>query len=112
MNAKQRDLILAVYTFSDFAGQKFRPAIIVSNNEHNKTSLDVVAVPLTTNLEEKKFSFLLTQQNLETGKLIKNSRVRVDKIFALEKDNIKLIVGKIKPDVHNKIISELNKLLR
>ncbi|HKZ49559.1 MAG TPA: type II toxin-antitoxin system PemK/MazF family toxin [Candidatus Nanoarchaeia archaeon] len=112
MNAKQRDLILAIYTFSDFAGQKFRPAIVVSGDEHNKTSLDIVAVPLTTNLDEKKFSFLLTQQNLETGKLIKESRVRVDKIFALEKSNIRLVIGKVKPDVHRKIVSEFNKLLR
>src|SRR3989304_713019 len=100
MNAKQRDLILAIYTFSDFAGQKFRPAIVVSGDEHNKTNLD-----------EKKFSFLLTQQNLETGKLIKESRVRVDKIFALEKSNIRLVIGKVKPDVHRKIVSEFNKLL-
>ena len=112
MQASQRDLILAIYPFSDFAGQKFRPAIVISCNRHNKNSLDVVAVPLTTNLEEKKFSFLLAQQDLENGRLIKDSRVRVDKIFALERSNIRLVIGKVKTGVHDKIITLLGELLQ
>jgi len=112
MQIKQRDLILAVYPFSDFAGQKFRPAIVISSDEHNRNSLDVVAVPLTTNLEEKKFSFLLSQNGLEAGQLIKASRVRVDKIFALEKNNIRLVIGKVTPDVHGSIINLLLELIK
>ncbi len=112
MQAKQRDLILAVYPFSDFVGQKFRPAIVISSDEHNRSSLDVVAVPLTTNLEEKRFSLLLMQQDLEAGKLIKDSRVRVDKIFALEKSNIRLVIGKIRPGIHDKIVTLLGELVR
>lgn len=112
MAASQRDLILAFYPFSDFVERKFRPAIVISSDAHNKNSLDVVAVPLTTNLEEKNFSFLLTQQDLEAGRLIKESRVRIDKVFALEKTNIRLTFGKVKPEIHQKIISILNELVK
>jgi len=53
----------------------------LSNNDFNKKCQDCVAVPLTTVIKDEPFSFMINQGNLETGKLLKPSRIRIDKIF-------------------------------
>lgn len=92
---EQRDLILVSFPFSDFESSKVRPAIIVSNDDYNKKFADVLAVPLTTNLEIRDYAILITSLDLEKGELIRDSKVKVDKIFSVEKKLIKLIIGKI-----------------
>ena len=49
-------------------------------------------VPLTSVLKEDKFSIVLTNDDLQSGDLIKISRVRVDKIFCASK---RLVIAKI-----------------
>jgi mRNA-degrading endonuclease toxin of MazEF toxin-antitoxin module len=51
-----------------------RPAIVLSNDRYNKKFADFVAIPLTTNLQLKDYSIIVTNEELETGKLMKNSR--------------------------------------
>jgi len=92
---EQRDIILVEFPFSDLEHKKIRPAIIVSNTAYNQNSGDVLAVPLTTNLEIREYAFLITSQDLEKGELIRESKVKVDKIFSVEKKLVKLKIGKI-----------------
>ncbi|HLC57331.1 MAG TPA: type II toxin-antitoxin system PemK/MazF family toxin [Candidatus Nanoarchaeia archaeon] len=74
---------------------KVRPAIIVSNNAYNESFGDILAVPLTTNLELREYAVLLTPKDLEQGRLIKESKIKVDKLFSVEKKLVRLIIGKI-----------------
>jgi mRNA interferase MazF len=50
LKLSQRDIILIPFPFSDLAGTKVRPALVISNNGYNKNSLDAVVVALTSNL--------------------------------------------------------------
>ncbi len=112
MEIKQRDLVLISYPFSDFSGEKVRPAIVISNDRNNKSAEDVIVVPLTTNIRIKDYSFLLKQEDLESGKLIKDSRVKVDKIFSVKKDLIRMIIGRVKKEILDKISENLMDILR
>lgn len=112
MEISQRDLVLLSYPFSDLVGEKVRPAIVISNNKYNKAGADVIVVPLTTNLDLKEHSFILTTQELEVGKLLKESRVKVDRIFSVKKEIIRMIIGKVTSAVQNKIIEILTNLVR
>jgi len=76
------------YPFSNQEGSKVRPAIIVSNNNFNKRCEDCVMVPLTTVIKDEPFSLILTQDNIESGKLLKRSRIRIDKIFTIKKTSL------------------------
>jgi len=107
MEIKQRDLILISYPFSDFSGEKVRPAIVISNDKINISAEDVIVVPLTTNIRIKNYSFLLRQEDLESGKLIKESKVKVDKIFSVKKELIRMVIGKVKKEVLEKITKNL-----
>lgn len=110
MEAKQKEIILLPYPFSNLEGVKVRPAIIVSNDFLNKKSDDCIMVPLTTIIKDEPYSIVINQQDLNSGKLLKPSRVRADKIFAVEKNLITMKIGIINEKTFEKIKSEIFKI--
>ena len=110
MNARQKDIVLLPYPFTDLEGTKVKPAIIISNDSFNKKSDDCVMIPLTTVIKDEPYSILITQEDLSSGKLLKPSRVRVDKIFTVEKRLVIMEIGTINNATFEKIRSELAKV--
>jgi len=110
MIVNQKELVLISYPFSNLVGRKVRPALVVSNNFLNRKSSDCLLVPLTSVIKNKPFSVLITQKDLQAGKLIKNSRIRLDKIFNFEKEKIVLKIGILKDNVFKEIKKELFKM--
>ena len=107
---QQKELVLLPYPFSDQAGSKVRPAVIVSNDNFNKRCEDCVMVPLTTVIKDEPFSYVINQDNLESGKLLKQSRVRIDKLFTVKKTLIMMKIGKINDKNLERIKSEIDKV--
>ncbi len=107
---QQKELVLLPYPFSNQGGSKVRPAIIVSNDNFNKRCEDCVMVPLTTVIKDEPFSLIVTQGNLESGKLLKQSRIRIDKIFTIKKNLIIMKIGKVNDKTIEKIKFEINKV--
>ena len=110
MILQQKELVLLPYPFSDQGGSKVRPAIVVSNDNFNKRCEDCVLVPLTTVIKDEPFSLMLNQDNLEFGKLLKQSRIRIDKIFTIKKSLIIMKIGKINDKTIEKIKFEISKV--
>lgn len=110
MQVNQRELVLLPYPFSDLEGTKVRPALVISNDIFNKKSADCIMVPLTTIIKEEPYSIVINQEDLSEGKLLKSSRIRVDKIFCVEKDLIIMRIGKINEDTFNIIKKEIMKI--
>ena len=110
MNLQQREIVLLSYPFSDLEGKKVRPALIVSNDSFNKKSDDCIAVPLTTIIKEEPYSIVINQEDLVSGKLIKQSRIRVDKIFTVEKKIVMMKIGIIKEEIFENIKKEILKV--
>jgi len=108
----QRDIVLLNFPFSNLKQSKVRPAIILSNNKHNKKSDDIVVVPLTSNLKQTDYDMLISNNNLEKGNLIVNSRVKVDRIFSVDKKLVKMDIGKIDKQTFSKIKTILSDLVR
>jgi len=107
---QQKELVLLPYPFSDQGGSKVRPAIIVSNDNFNKRCEDCVMVPLTTVIKDEPFSLVINQDSLESGKLLKQSRVRIDKLFTIKKSLIMMKIGKINEKTLDKIKFEIIKV--
>ncbi|MEK6856622.1 MAG: type II toxin-antitoxin system PemK/MazF family toxin [Nanoarchaeota archaeon] len=110
MQINQKDVVLISYPFSNFEGKKVRPALVVSNEFFNKKSADCIMVPLTTVIKDEPYSLIIDNKNMDSGKLIKASRVRVDKIFAVEKNLVKIKIGTINNETLEKIKSEILKM--
>jgi mRNA interferase MazF len=107
----QRDIVLLSFPFSDLKTQKVRPAIIISNDDYNQRFEDVIAIPMTSNLDVRNYVILIFNKDLEYGNLIKDSKAKVDRIFSVSKNLIKLKIGRIKVEVHKRIIETLLRLV-
>jgi len=110
MNVQQKEIVLLPYPFSDLEGKKVRPAIIMSNNQFNRKSDDCIMVPLTTVIKNEPYLIIINQENLSSGKLLKQSRVRADKIFAIEKNLVIMKIGMINEKTFQKIKLEIDKM--
>ena len=109
MKAMQKEIVLLPFPFSDLGGTKVRPAIVVSSNNFNKKSNDCIMVPLTTIIKDEPYSFIISQQDLNSGKLLKPSRVRADKIFTIENDLIVMKIGTISDKTFERLKSKIIK---
>lgn len=108
----QRDIVLLRFPFSDLESSKVRPAIVLSNDKYNRRSEDFVAVPLTSNLKLRDYAILITNNELESGNLIVDSKVKVDRVFSVSQRLVRMKIGRIKAEVHEKITGLLFGLLQ
>ena len=99
----QRDIVLLSFPFSDLKSSKVRPALVLSNNEYNRKFEDFIAVPLTTNLKLREYTILVTNKDLESGKLIVDSNIKIDRIFSVSKNLVRMNIGRINKETFNKI---------
>ena len=109
--ASQRDIVLLSLPFSDFTTVKKRPAIILSNDRYNKTSQDIIAVAITSNLKINELHIPIKNEDLERGTLIKHSKIKTDKIFTVEKKFIEKYIGRINENTFEKLKVNVSKIL-
>lgn len=89
MVVSQRDILLISFPFSNLQAAKVRPVIVMSNDSYNSKSDDFIAIPLTSNLKLRDHTLLVTSKELESGKLIVESKAKVDRIFSIEKSLVR-----------------------
>lgn len=92
---RQGDIVLVPIPFTDLSSTRRRPVIVISNDEYNRTTVDVVVVAMTSNPAATKHSFTITSSDLESGKLNHPGRVRVDKIYTLSQSIIVRAFGRV-----------------
>jgi len=63
-------------------------------------------------LRLRDYTILITNKELESGKLIVDSKAKVDRIFSVSQQLVRMKIGRIKVEVHDKIMSLLLELLR
>ena len=107
MEIKQKDVVLLPYPFTDLKGKKVRPALVVSNDFVNSKSKDCIMLPLTSVIKDEPYSIVINQDDLSSGQLIKSSRIKVDKIFTVEKRLIVMRIGTMSNNTFEKVKAEL-----
>tara|TARA_Y100000310_G_scaffold307959_1_gene350588 strand:- start:270 stop:599 length:330 start_codon:yes stop_codon:yes gene_type:complete len=107
----QKDIVLLPYPFSDLTGTKVRPALVISNNTLNRKSEDCILVPLTTIIKDEPYSVNISQGDISSGKLIRPSRIRVDKIFSVQKSLIIKKICSLKEETFVKVKVEIMGML-
>ena len=104
---EQKDLLLVPFPFSDQSGKKVRPVIVISNNEFNKYSEDIIVIGITSNILKDKYTINLTNKNLDEGKLFTNCVIKVENLLKLDKELIIKKIGKINKETLKSIIDKL-----
>lgn len=110
MRINQKEVVLLPYPFSNFEGMKVRPALVASNEFFNKKSADCIMVPLTTVIKDEPYSIIIDNKDMDSGELVKPSRVRADKIFSVEKNLVIMKIGTINNKTFEKIKAEILKM--
>ncbi|HLC54016.1 MAG TPA: type II toxin-antitoxin system PemK/MazF family toxin [Candidatus Nanoarchaeia archaeon] len=109
---EQRDLLIVPFPFSDQSGRKIRPVIVVSNNNFNSHSEDVIAVGVTSNVKKERYALGLTNYDLDNGSLFTNCAIKVENILRLEKGLVIKKIGKINEKKLKEIHSVLDKIIK
>jgi mRNA interferase MazF len=78
----QGEIVLVPVPFTDLSSQKRRPVIVISSDEYNRRSPDIVVVAMTSNPAPIAHSFTVDSTDLVAGSLNRPGTVRVDKIYA------------------------------
>ena len=104
---EQRDLLLVPFPFSDQKGKKVRPVIVISNDEFNKDSDDIIVIGVTSNISKDKYTLNLTNNNLDEGRLSTNCCIKVENLLKLDKELIIKKIGKINKETLKNMIDKL-----
>jgi len=108
---KQRDLLLVPFPFSDQTGRKVRPVIVISKDDFNEYSEDVIVVGVTSNISKEKYSLKFTNEDLDEGKLLTNCVIKVENILRLDKYLILKKIGRIEKEKLRQIIEVLSDII-
>ena len=92
---EQGSIILIPVPFTDLSSTKRRPVIVISNNEYNQTTSDMVVVATTSNPSQTPYSFTISNEDLVEGQLNRPGKVRVDKIYTLSQSLAVRTFGKV-----------------
>lgn len=93
---KQGDILLIPIAFSDLTSNKKRPVLVLSNNNYNSKTEDIVVAAITSNLTAKDYIVMLTSNDLDEGTLKVDSCIRVDKIYTLSQSIVISKFGAVK----------------
>lgn len=109
---KQQDLVWVRLPFSNLQESKVRPAVVVSNNDYNKNSPDILVCAITSNLEPRRYSVLIGQESLLSGNLPVKSRIRADKIMQIEKSLIVKPFASLNSTAFDSLVAEIISLVK
>ena len=104
---KQGDILLIPIPFTDLSSQKRRPVIVISNDQYNRKTNDIIVVAMTSNPQVTDYSLSITSSDLVEGALNRPGKIRVDKIYSLSQT----IVARTFGQVDDKTLSRIRRRL-
>ena len=108
MSVNQRDIILMPFPFTDLSQIKRRPGMIISNHEYNSNNEDVICCAITSNPKNYDESIEIANEDLDSGNLQYESRIKPTKIFTLHKGMILKKLAKLNINKSKEIVKNLN----
>ena len=103
------DIVLIPVPFSDLSASKKRPVLIISNDNYNTTSPDMIVVAITSNLVQPGIP--LFNSDLIKGQLPKSSIIRCDKIYSLDRNIIVKSIGSVSDTIIDSVKSGIISLI-
>ncbi|TAL54129.1 MAG: type II toxin-antitoxin system PemK/MazF family toxin [Nanoarchaeota archaeon] len=100
---KQGDILITPFPFTNLSAIKQRPVLVLSKDT---TGADLITCGITSNLKDNEHSVTLLATDLAEGTIPKQSRIKVSKIFTLEKTIIRKKIASIKP-AHMRAVQKL-----
>ena len=99
MMYSQGDVLLVSLPFTDLTSQKRRPVLVLSKNEYNNATEDLIVAAITSKIDAKPYVVVFTDNDMATGSLKVDSCIRIDKIYTLSQDIIPKYFGRVKLNI-------------
>lgn len=108
MKVEQRDIVLV--PFSDQTGQKVRPVIVVSNNQFNMSSQDIIVCAITTNIIKNIYTIKIEKHQLEGGNITEECCIKIENILKIDKKLVIKKIDKFREREFDEVRKKLNEL--
>jgi mRNA interferase MazF len=92
---KQGDILLIPIPFTDLSSKKRRPVIVISNDQYNRKTSDVIVFAMTTNPQVTDYSLSINSSDLVEGALNRPGKIRVDKVYTLSQTIVVRTFGQV-----------------
>jgi mRNA interferase MazF len=109
---KQGDIVLIPVPYSDLTNKKQRPVLVISNDNYNKMTEDLVVVATTSQLKDLDYSVIIEAKDLNEGELKVTSAIQADKVYTLSKDIVRKKFGEVNSEVLEGVRTKINELLK
>ncbi|MHB1696848.1 MAG: type II toxin-antitoxin system PemK/MazF family toxin [bacterium] len=107
---KRGDIVLVPFPFSDQTAIKKRPAVVISSDSHNNSSLDVVIMAVTSKVEKHSNAGDCPINDYKSAGLLKPSSIK-PAISTIEQSLVIKKLGKLSSADMDNIEKALKKLL-
>lgn len=105
---KQGDLVMLEFPYSNVAGSKWRPAIILSNERYNRYANVLLAGVYG---KKQPLSIAITNADMTEGRLRKTSYISLQNIFSADKALIKQSVDALTERKLKEVLAEVRSCL-
>jgi mRNA interferase MazF len=111
-NFKRGDVILVPFPFTDLSSAKQRPALVVSSDDLNARSDDVLVTAITSQIPARLTTeeFMIPSGDLVACGLPKPSVVRLAKLAALHRQLVIKRIGVMPKPVLERIMAQIRQL--
>jgi len=111
MNFTQWEIVYIKFPFTDLSNYKLRPALIISNNNYNKKD-NLMLIWIFWNEWIVDFSLRLDENDLDSWKMLKQSFLRFQNIFSLDKNLVERKIWKVNKVFLQNIWMKLNSYIK
>lgn len=102
------EVVVVPFPFSDLTQAKRRPALVVAS----LTGDDVILCQITSQVTRDDYALSIMAEDFVSGSLNQPSNVRPNRIFTADQNIILYLVGQLKSEVLEQIISQIIGILR
>lgn len=107
----QGDIVIVELPFSDQVRSKYRPVLVISNDNYNNSSNDILVAKITGSHFNTPWETKLTNKDLDNGMLKKTSFIDSGFLFTIEKSIVKKSIGKVKQKHLKSVLDKINQIL-
>lgn len=108
---KRKDIILIPYPFTDQSGTKRRPALVISHDNFNKNSDDLVTCAITSNIDNDQRIVLIKEDDWKDGHY-SESGVKFSNILTVGKKLVAKRIGRLSGEKFREVIEKIHTIIK
>jgi mRNA interferase MazF len=108
---KQGDIVLVPFPFTNQAGTKHRPALVISGSLLNKTA-DIILVQITSKNKTDGFSIPINNNTDLTIPLKYLSEIRCNKLLVIDQSLIVIKISAVKSKIVSRVVTTITALFQ